>query len=417
MAQIDILGEKITTKAMQSLAEDILSSKYRKIPVTLNSFVEGELCDTLFKKNGQFYLNPTEALKMKEYVHEGDSFATVLGSGDFTMDALHCGAKNIVTFDINRLQYPVALLKLNALQVLNYDEYFTFFSDVESRQYFSPDTYKRISSVIRNPLLTSFWDTFMKQRVLDLRRLNANKNYNFFMFYRDLLERGQLTPEMELMMESSDMRCTIEHMNEVYFNAAMDKIDDDFIPLKTTSILRGEGGKKIEGSYLENEELFNLSVQHSKTARISYVRSNISALMANLQRCGYTRSNFNGFNVIYLSNIPEYMSGTTFVKTVNEQLMPLIKDGGSVVYCCQGVEREKLTNTKIDDFAKERLEIVSRFALVSDRDLFKDINEVNDIEAYQLLSQEYDISFIQEKSLCSENGNDDVDTFVRVMKK
>ena len=359
-------------------------------------------------------LNPTEALKMKEYVREGDSVGTVLGSGDFFIDALHCGARNIVTFDINKLQYPIALLKLNALQVLGYDDFFSFFSDVDSDQFLSPDVYKKIRIIAKNPLLSSFWDTFMKQRVDDLKRLNGNQTYKFFKFYRDMLESGELTQEMMSMINDSEMMCSIEHINEVYFDAAMKEIDPAYVPLKTTNVLRGEGGKKIDESYLESAEQYSLAVQNSKVARISYVKSNISALMANLSRCGYTRGNFNGFNVIYLSNIPEYMPGETFAKTISEQLMPLLRDDGSIIYCCQGVDIPKLTTTKIDDFKKVRAKICSDRA---GRDIFNDINEVNDIEAYQLLRSQYDISFEREKGFCPGNGNDDVDTFVRVMRK
>ena len=65
-------------------------------------------------------------------VKDGDTIATVYGSGDFALDAVFHGAREVVGFDINEFQYPVGAFKTMSLEILSYSDYFTFFQVYQS---------------------------------------------------------------------------------------------------------------------------------------------------------------------------------------------------------------------------------------------------------------------------------------------
>ena len=86
-----------------------------------------DLDQQMFGGGEILYLNPTEKNIISSVVSSGDTFATVLGSGDFTIEAGRAGAKEILTFDINPHQYNPAALKLAALQNMSYDTFLAFY--------------------------------------------------------------------------------------------------------------------------------------------------------------------------------------------------------------------------------------------------------------------------------------------------
>ena len=71
-----------------------------------------------------------------------EACATVLGSGDFVIDASYHGTREILIFDINGNQYYPAALKLKGLQNMSYKEYWDFFSNVNNPDYLSQEKYK-----------------------------------------------------------------------------------------------------------------------------------------------------------------------------------------------------------------------------------------------------------------------------------
>ena len=95
----------------------------------INNSLLGEYNNTsrMFQKGEIIYLNPTEQLCIKDAVKGADSVATVLSSGDFAIESVYHGVKDILTFDINKAQYYIASLKLAALQNMDNKSYNSFF--------------------------------------------------------------------------------------------------------------------------------------------------------------------------------------------------------------------------------------------------------------------------------------------------
>ena len=415
--QINILGEKINNKGMLLLADTVLNPNNKLKQINFQQLVNGNICYEMFSDNTQFYMNPTEALRVSHYVNDGDAVATVLSSGDFHLDAIYGGAKNLLTFDISRLQYPISLLKTQSIKVLSYEEFFSFFSDVCSKNYLSPEMYKLIASRSKNSLLFSFWDKFMQERISEKKRLMNDPNYRFLSDAKELLEQGVQLDEILLLIKSligKDGTTAIKSFNDIYYNKLMRDTDKTFKPLKTMSSLSGEGGRKTQGSYLESEKSFNTVKERISAVNINFLRTDIAKLKLNLLRTGYINGDFNGFDLIYLSNIPEFLNGITFAEIVRNQMMPLLKDTGSIIYCCQGIDEYVLKRKDISDFEKARTSCLSE----SDISLIlNNIMEINDTEAYFILNQLYDLSFDISEKYCEVNGNGKNDIYVKIMKK
>lgn len=416
-SQISVLGDKICNKDMECLAKDVLNQNNKLKQMEQESFISGDICEDIFSSNTQFYLNPTEALRISHYVNEGDNFATVLSSGDFALDSVYAGAKNILTFDISKFQYPIALLKTQAIKVLSYDEYFSFFSDIYSQDYLSPDLYNQIVQKSKNPLLFAFWDIYFRERIAEKKRLLNDPNYRFLLDAKDLLEQGLFPRELLNMVESitgNDGTHAIKLFNDVYYNQLMKSTDKAFKPLKTINALSGESGERTKDSYIESSSSYEVTRERLGNVNISFIRTNIAKLRFNLVRTGYTKKDFTGFNSIYLSNIPEFLSGNAFANIVSNQLMPLLSENGSIIYCCQGIDEDVLKGSKTDDFNRARMENFSDLNITS---MLNNVMEINDAEAYSILTKLYDVSLDVEDRYCEVNGNGKSDIYVRVMKR
>lgn len=414
---IAILGEKVREKDMAKMAQEVLMPNNKMKIMDGDSFVSGNISSDIFSKNTQFYINPTESLRIANYVNEGDNFATVLGSGDFLLDGVYSGVKRIVTFDISKFQYPIALLKTQAIKVLSYDEYFSFFSDIYSADYLSPGIYKKITSASKNPLLFSFWNIFMEERALEKKKLMNDQNYRFFSDARELLQSGTLPYEIRELLISltgKDGIDAIKTFNDIYYNQVMKNMDNSFNPLKTISAISGEAGEKVPGSYLESRESFELTRERLEHVDVDFLKTDIAKIKFNLLKSGYTKNGFEGFDSIYLSNIPEFFNGETFANILDSQLIPLLKDDGSIVYCCQGVDEEVLRGKGITDFEQARRENLK----IKDMGyLLNRVMEINDAEAFSVLSKMYDVSLDVCDKYCEANGNGKTDIYVKVMKK
>lgn len=141
--EIEVLGgRKIKAKDAETMAKQCLDDYDKKMEIKFDDYKKGEtLSNLLFENSPHFYVNPTERLIMGNYIEENDNVVSVLGSGDFALDSIYHGSKNIVTFDINKYQYYVAMLKYLAINGLSYDDFFTFFCDIKSEDYLSPELY------------------------------------------------------------------------------------------------------------------------------------------------------------------------------------------------------------------------------------------------------------------------------------
>ncbi len=376
---LEILGgRKLKPKDAEIAAKQCLADYDKKLEMNFDD--DGsKLSRSLFENNPHIYLNPTEKLVLGNYIEVGDSVATVLGSGDFPLDSIYHGATDVLTFDINKYQYFVGLLKYLGMQGLSYDDFFKFFSDVKSEEYLTPELYKKLCSACNDPVAMAYWNKIMEQRSRDLRSLQKDEMYRAC---------RQIDPDLSTIMYEQGLQ-------------VMGRT-----PTKVARLISGEAGDKTPGSYLESEASYEEARERLKHADSSYIKSDLMSLRTNLQRAKRT----SGVDKVYLSNVPEYLNPYDFRRAVNEQLIPMLNDDGSIIYCCQGVDIDTLTKTPLDEAlerAKEKVVLCGICVNPLDR-----VKENSDIIAYQLLKDEYDVSVDSIAGYCEKP-----DTYVRVKKR
>jgi len=375
------------------------------------------LCGDLFDNGKIFYLNPTEELRMGDFVKEGARTATVLGSGDFAIDSIYHGVKNVTCFDINKYQYFPASLKLKALQHMSYEDYCNFFSDSRyDTKLFDEKIYEELKkSSNKNDILYTFMDVVIK-------RFNEAKNgiKNDIMMdpFYSFIHNASLKYESE----SSPLRKFIEKLDEcfenktseLYLSYVFSGFGVGYVPPEVINLLHGLETLKTENSYLENIDSFNKVRELIKDSRVDFVNCDVSKLGSILKNKGCIDSSFKGFQSIYLSNIPEYIDGEYFVNVVVEKLMEILEDDGIIAYCCQGVTKDDLNAGK-----SRALDIINDSNnYIADYNPLNRIRLINNVYGYELLKKSgFDVSLDESSSLSIDNGYRDNDTFVYVKKR
>ena len=122
-----------------------------------------------FRQNPHIYINGSDnvVLPVSRVVKDGDSVLTVGASGDYMLDSVLYGAKEVVNYDINAMQYYVCCLKVWALQVLDYQEFIDFFTNFRSQIYLDYKVLDRIIAPFENEAAYSYWKRFSKQRRIE----------------------------------------------------------------------------------------------------------------------------------------------------------------------------------------------------------------------------------------------------------
>lgn len=370
-----LVGNKqISSSELEKMGRECISNYSQKRKVSINDYENADkLSVALFEDSPHIYVNPTENLVLGNYVKDGDTIATVYGSGDFALDAVFHGAREVVGFDINEFQYPVGAFKTMSLEILSYSDYFTFFSDTRSSLYLDKGIYNTIKLGNPKNKFYKFWDPIINQYDKDKQVLRGDP--------------------MVGMGEFSLFEIALTYAKVMGIKYA-----------KIPELIMGPQGVQTPGSYNENAGSYEATGEKLKSSKISFLKSSLLGFRRQLVLSKYLNSDFSGFDTIYLSNVPEYIKGNAFVDTVKKQLMPLLKDDGSIVYCCQGRDLEVLNG--------------STSSLNLDNNLSVDaVLEKNDVIAFDMLSKMYDVSCDTVQTLSDFNGPGNYDTFVKVMKK
>lgn len=354
-----------------------------------------DLSSQLFKDAPTLYLNPTEKMYISKLVVPNSRVLTVLASGDFAIESAFHGAKEIVTFDDNRNQYFPAALKVKGQQSMSYDDNWSFFSDTSSPMYLSEDMFKKLKRQAENDLLLfAFFDEIIKQKKVDKQKMEAElrKTYSDVDLLKNMLRK------MGLDYEPGDIEIdkALIEMNRNYSGSLV---------FRTIAGLRGV---KTKGTYLENEASFKASQDRIKNTRILFLKANLTRIKNALEAAKVDGK----YDVIYLSNIPEYINGDVFANTVKNQLMPLLSDGGTISYCCQSTSAKTLTMSQ-----EELSKLKSRAGILANAPNILALYQIiNSVEAYSLLKEDYSIELEEEEALSAANGLEDKDTYVYIRK-
>lgn len=357
--------------------------------------VDGNLSQQMFDNAPTLYLNPTEKIFVSNLVVPNETFATVLASGDFAIEGSFHGAREILTFDINKNQYYPAALKIKGLQNMEYEEYYGFFSDPSSPYHLSPEIYEKLKS-------SSTMDYDLYAFIDEIIKLRAKEKA-----YTDEFVR-------RIQMQIPGIANVLKQANPEEVDEVLKQIQG-YNPSAVLRTISGTAGFKNEGTYLESEDSYKKAQESIKDTRISHVRTDIAGLKTSLDKYKYTKKQgFNGFSGIYLSNIPEYIPGETFTNIVTDQLMPLLSENGVIGYCAQGTSVQTLTmpkrNIEVLEQNQECMKI-NQFNPLAGRQM------LNAAKGVSLLSEQYDVSFTETDTLSLGNGTEDKDTYVEIRKK
>lgn len=383
-------SRKEKEKEIRKQAKKCLSDKVVLTDPTTN------LSKQLFEDAPTLYLNPTERMHISNLVVPNSRFLTVLGSGDFAIDASFHGAKEVLAFDINKNQYYPAALKVKGLQNMNYEDYWNFFSNVESPDYLSMDVYNKLKKESDfDKSLYAFFDEVISQKENDRRSLK--------LFLKKMgLDLNMLNQIGLLFGNNSEM-------NEVELDIALSRMNLGYSGSSVYRTISGLAGFKTKGTYMEDEQSYKETQEKIKATKLSFTKADLARLKSVLESTG----NKEKFNAIYLSNVPEYINGDVFANIVENQLMPILEDGGVISYCCQSTDIKTLNinETELNELKNNTGVLINGFT--NPVSLFQ---RINSIEALNLLREKYEIELQEEETAAEINGLDSNDSYVYIKK-
>ena len=374
---------------------------------------DGELSTQLFKDASIMYLNPTEDMVLKNFVKDDDCIATVLSSGDFVLESIFHGAKNILAFDINGLQLYPASLKISALQNLNYNDYFTFLSEPAIiDKFLSSSMYRNLKDLsFLDANVCNFFNYFFLEYDKAYNNIYNLLSNNFLINNILGINPGRYSKNeyMKIMSHKLGPLFGFVSSNKLSLFEICRLVDYSGQIAPIFDMLHGCMGDRNIGTYTENEDSFNKTKEKIAGANIEFIRTDILSLKDSLKTSGYLNSPlFKGFDSIYLSNIPEYIDGEVFADAVSRQLVPLLSDDGCIVYCCQGVSTKSLNSRMSNDD-------INFFSLINNP--ISAIQYQNDLVAFSLLKRRYKLDTEETNTHSNLNGLEDKDTFVYLKKR
>lgn len=359
-----------------------------------------DLSHAIYDNAQGIYLNSNDLLsELGEFINPGDIFVTVLSSGDFAIEASYHGAIYIITFDINPNQYFPASLKFAGLQNYNYQDFWNFFCDPHSKEYLSKTLLERLkASATPNPVLYEFFEHLISKKdeqMHFIRSVLSQMTYG-----KQMLSKSDAAIATGLNNLRDKARAQLP--NDPLYSYVLDVQRRKKSPLgqgisNVFDHIRGYEGLKEKGTYLENEAAFNSAKRKIANSKTVFIHTDLANIKDKLVSAGITEK----VHAIYLSNIPSYINGDVFYRIVVEQLMPLLKDGGRIVYCCQGISERKLT--------KPGIEIVTT---PSQNAIFLK----NSRDAYELLSKDFGMKQVEKPVNHEATHAENIDTFVHVLK-
>lgn len=217
-----------------------------------------------FSKISPCYLFSNENLR-EYYPHfqlKNSNVLTVCGSGDQVMSSILYDAKNIDTFDSNKLAYYNLMLKIAAVKTLTYENFLSFYSindlNVDRLKF-----YEKISSNITNREIKLFWDTIFEDCFV-----------NFSWLFLGVAGCNELVSKR------------IPYMDKQNFNILKDKIDESNINFKNIDIFQIFDEFKKEYSFINLSNIYGYIKDKNKFIELSnklknYRLSNNGAILLN----------------------------------------------------------------------------------------------------------------------------------------
>lgn len=369
----------------------------------INGLEKDDLTGAIFGCGAYLYLNPTEVSPMSNIVSKDDNVLTVLGSGDFMIDSSFSEASRVLGFDINDNQYFIAALKLKAMQHWDYENYYSFFSDPRSDRFLNYYDYCRLVKYMKSIEFKSF--VFINEIINELKKDRE-----------DILEKLK---SMNLSTNLDVLRIQLDMLGLGYFERLgyddigmiLSYLDSNYEVPNSLKTLTGTEGFKSRNTYLESEDTYKKAKGKLKHTSFEFINCDIKRIKEELAKLDNTDELFD---TIYLSNIPEFMSVEKIEELFDVELMPLLKDNGTIAYCNQAtslptlmMDTEHLNDLK--EYCRKKRSILDKYLMIKQL--------VNSVETFRLLVDKYQVDISSLPTACEANGFDLEDTYVYVKKK
>ena len=267
-----------------------------------------------FRKNPHFYINGSDnvILPVSRTLKEGDTVLAVGASGDYMLDSILYGAKEVVNFDINSIQYYVCCLKLWAIQVLDYKEFIDFFTNFRtSSSYLDYKVFERIIAPFENEPAYPFWKRFARQRRIE--NVAARQIIN------------ELGPMIKMMAPVGTTNQELLYV--ICTNVGPNMMPDKFSAMRLVNV--PDAQKECLG-YLSSEENYYKTRERLQDVKLSFVTASVDEIREKVE-------DGKKFDVVFLSNIPYYLKTNIIVDSVQDQLMPLLNEDGIISIYHQGM--------------------------------------------------------------------------------
>ncbi len=266
-----------------------------------------------FRRNPHIYTNGSDnvVLPVSRSVEEGDTVLAVGASGDYMLDSILYGAKEVVNYDINSIQYYVCCLKVWALQVLDYKEFIDFFTTFRSGTYLDYKVFERIIAPFEGEVAYPFWKRFARQRRIESVAVRQIIN--------------EMGPMIQML---TGIKSTNEELNYIICTkVGPDMMPDKFCAMRLVNV---PDAQKDCFGYLSSEENYYKTREMLKDVKLSFVTAGLDEVK---DKIGEDKK----FDVMFLSNIPYYLTTDKIVSSVNDQLMPLLNEDGIISMYHQGM--------------------------------------------------------------------------------
>ena len=303
---------------------------YRDIFYCLNNantradYTVGQDNDKFFVDNPHFYLNPSDNVKeaIRGNVKQGDTVLTVAGSGDYMFESILNGASRVDNYDINAIQYYIVCLKIWAMKQLNYEEYVNFLTKI-TKEYLDFKVINKVIKEYKEEAAYPFWDYFMKARRIEKHAIDELK-MNPFVGAPILISKISTKSSSALM----------DYVIATEIGPAL--MSDKFKAMRLVQCYTVENNSL---GYLENEENYNFVKSRLDDVVISFFVSNVTEIKKHVK---------DKYDVVFLSNIPFYLTSSTIVDLIDNNLMDILNDNGRICAYHQGMRMSWFKNVVYD---------------------------------------------------------------------
>lgn len=310
---ITVNNEEFTReKALNDISYCLNNVNYKVSKIDKNMFV----------LNPHFYLNTSDNIKetVSGLIYPSSRILTVGSSGDYMLESIYHGVNEIVNFDINRIQYYVLVLKIWAMQRLEYKEFISFFSNYLTNDFLSSEFFFKILYELDYQIAYPFWYKFAEERKEEERYCDDIMSI-FTENSIKLFKNGKIN-------------------NSRYLIKKLIESDEEFEKFKTSKLIKVSSVNLNSIDYLSNEQNYNRTKENLINTKISFIVTSANELKDKLLGKGQ-------FNNIFLSNIPFYLSIDDFISCICNNSLLLESDG--IISCYyQGMSLKWFEN-KIND--------------------------------------------------------------------